>query len=81
MIPGGSYANRETLRGFLKLPKIVPEYLLLMASDAQTSGGLLLAVPPDAMAEFEGGLESKGGQAWEIGTFQEGPAAITLSSG
>lgn len=45
-VPGGTLANVEHLRSHVRIGDDVPDDLVLLAHDAQTSGGLLLAVPP-----------------------------------
>ncbi len=45
-VPGGTRQNLETARGFAVFDAAVPETLRLLLADAQTSGGLLLCVPP-----------------------------------
>ena len=43
-IPGGSRANLENVRPLLRVDARVPDALLTLLADAQTSGGLLLCV-------------------------------------
>ena len=45
-VPGGTRQNLETARGLVSFDAAVPETLRLLLADAQTSGGLLLCVPP-----------------------------------
>ena len=49
-IPGGSKQNLETARPIMAVEAGVPDALLTLISDAQTSGGLLLCVPPRRQA-------------------------------
>jgi selenide,water dikinase len=52
LVPAGSWTNQNFCTKSLDLsPKVSPEVLSLLA-DAQTSGGLLLAVPADRADEF-----------------------------
>lgn len=46
--PGGSKANRRFVEGSLTWDPDVPEELLQLLADAQTSGGLLIALPEPA---------------------------------
>ncbi len=69
LVPGGSQRNRAAADAYTDLGSGVDPVLALLASDAQTSGGLLAAVPPD------------GGRAagWVIGEIVAGPPGrITL---
>ena len=45
-VPGGTKTNLEACRGTTHFADTVPEAHRLLLADAQTSGGLLLAVPP-----------------------------------
>ncbi len=51
-VPGGSRANAAHAASFTDFAAAVPESLRLLLADAQTSGGLLAAVPPAAVAEL-----------------------------
>jgi selenide,water dikinase len=48
--PGGTQRNRESLRGAILWSPEIPEEAQLILCDAQTSGGLLIAVPKDMTA-------------------------------
>jgi selenide,water dikinase len=56
IIPAGSHSNREARKGFVVTEKDIPPYLLDILFDAQTSGGLLFAIPSqraeDALKEL-----------------------------
>jgi selenide,water dikinase len=45
-VPGGTRRNLEAASAWTEFDARVPEALRLLAADAQTSGGLLLCVPP-----------------------------------
>jgi selenide, water dikinase len=47
LVPGGTHANRNYCRHSLEVDSGIPPYLLDILSDAQTSGGLLIAVPAE----------------------------------
>jgi selenide,water dikinase len=75
-IPGGTKRNLESLKDVVTFePDVAPVDRLLLC-DAQTSGGLLIAVPPrrrDALAEELGSAYAA------IGTVTAGnPGAITV---
>ena len=74
---GASARNIASYGAALELPDEVPEWLRIMITDPQTSGGLLLSCAADAvdavLAEFAaGGFED----ACVIGTLGEGPPRI-----
>jgi selenide,water dikinase len=55
-IPGGTRQNLETANAIVEW-KNTPESLRLLLADAQTSGGLLLCVPPKRLQEVEAVLK------------------------
>lgn len=59
-VPGGSRKNLELAREFTRFGKDVSEELQLLLADAQTSGGLLLAVSPEHYQEAEDLLYAEG---------------------
>ncbi len=79
MVPGGTYANRDLVLPSLDFDEGLVPHRILMAADAQTSGGLLLAVPPSLKAPLESALESRGQRWWEVGRFDAGPARIRVN--
>jgi selenide,water dikinase len=77
-VPGGTVANLASVRPSLVGAEQFAEHRLLMAADAQTSGGLLLAVPPGAAASFEAALERRGQRAFCVGVFSAASGCIDL---
>jgi selenide,water dikinase len=51
-IPGGTKRNREDVSGCVTWGSEVPAVLRVLLCDAQTSGGLLIAVPPERALEL-----------------------------
>jgi selenide, water dikinase len=80
-IPGGSKRNRDTLSPDVKFGADVPEAIRVLLFDAQTSGGLLIAVDPDRAGALIATLEREGTPAAaRIGRLTRGVAgAITVS--
>jgi selenide,water dikinase len=61
MIPGGLHRNRDFRKDMMAIDEKVPQYLQDILFDPQTSGGLLLAVPPKKAPKllellYEGGV-------------------------
>jgi selenide, water dikinase len=56
-VPGGTQRNRETLAAHVTFADGVPETTRVLLYDAQTSGGLLLAVPADRVDALIAALE------------------------
>jgi selenide,water dikinase len=79
--PGGSAANRTWLEksGQLHFDDAVADDLRDLFCDAQTSGGLLLGLPPGN--DFLERMQTAGRQAWRIGTVVAGEAALRVTAG
>jgi selenide,water dikinase len=60
LVPAGTYANRNYCRKSLEVDPGVPAVLLDILSDAQTSGGLLIAIAEDRTADLLERLQAKG---------------------
>lgn len=77
LVPGGAYTNREYLTTVTMNPS-VPVPIQDLCFDPQTSGGLLLSVPPNAAVALLKDLQSAGAlQAGIIGEVtQEGKGEI-----
>ncbi len=67
-VPGGSKANLDFAAPRVAFDGGVPETLRWALADAQTSGGLLVAVPEAATRRFVEHLASRGTEAAEIGS-------------
>ena len=80
-IPGGTKRNREALESFVKFGAKVPEPLRVLLCDAQTSGGLLIAVEADRANTLLAALEREATPAAvRIGRVVRGTAGtITVS--
>ena len=73
-VPGGTMRNQRDGSGFVEVAGDVPDWTAILLADAQTSGGLLLASPPDRTAGLMSALEAAGDHADKIGQVTEGPA-------
>ena len=71
-ITGGASRNREGVAGKVAVADGIDEAAEHLLFDAQTSGGLLLAVAPDAVDALAAALESDGFLAARIGRVEEG---------
>jgi selenide,water dikinase len=74
--PTGTVRNVETFRR--RVDVRVPESEFMLMCDAQTSGGLLLAVPPEKLAALAACLQRSGLFYATIGTVMEQSANVTL---
>ncbi len=53
IIPAGDYDNLNFCTKFVKISEKIPDELKILLADAQTSGGFIIAVPPDKKEKFE----------------------------
>jgi len=60
LVPGGSKNNLRYVEGVTRMDPELDEIERLILADAQTSGGLLIAVPPEREAELLAELERHG---------------------
>jgi selenide,water dikinase len=74
LIPGGAYSNRQYFSCCVDLEPGVPSLLVDLLYDPQTSGGLLISVPPQKAEGLVAALREKGERASTIvGEVVEGP--------
>jgi len=67
MIPGGSFANRAFCAGAVAVEDGIDPLLVDLLADAQTSGGLFIAVAEDRTEALHAALERRGVPHPEIG--------------
>ena len=72
VIPGGTRDNAVTHAGFTTFDDAVDDATRIVMSDAQTSGGLLIAVPEDNLALLRSELAAAGVLNAVIGAVHEG---------
>lgn len=72
VVPGGTRHNAETHSHFTQFAASVPEAVRIALSDAQTSGGLLIAVAADAVEKLAAELLESGTLAAVVGEVREG---------
>ena len=79
LVPEGAYRNQAAYEGFVDVSGEFARSDIDMLYDAQTSGGLLLAVSPDYAEAVLCHIRHKGfGRAEIIGTFEAGTGRIIL---
>jgi selenide,water dikinase len=71
--PGGTVRNYKDIQGDVVFPDGMPERDRLLLADAQTSGGLLMAVDAEQVPELLSRLEGEAPAAALIGEIVEGP--------
>jgi selenide,water dikinase len=73
-VSGGTRNNEAFLRDRVELEPGLPPVVATLLHDAQTSGGLLLAAPPEHLAGLVGGLRDRGVEPALVGRVVAGPA-------
>jgi selenide,water dikinase len=74
VIPGAIERNREYVGDDLRVTPDVEETSVHLGCDAQTSGGLLIAVPPARLAQLRHALSTRSVGAFVIGRIVDGPS-------
>jgi selenide,water dikinase len=67
VFPGGSHNNRVFYSHLVQFDQTIPEDQQMLLWDAQTSGGLLLAVPSERVDDFFAICQGHEQQAWVVG--------------
>jgi selenide, water dikinase len=68
---GGAGHNRRFVAPSLSIVDGIPDELVVLAYDPQTSGGLLAAIPPGRLSDVETALDRAEVPHWRIGTVEE----------
>jgi len=71
LFPGGSRCNRDFYAPHVRFVRGFEEHLQMLLFDAQTSGGLLLAVPSTGLGQFLALLSQAQQPGWVIGQVVE----------
>jgi selenide, water dikinase len=78
-VSGGTRANQAALRGHVELEPGLPPVVATLLHDAQTSGGLLLAVPGGALTGLVAELRARGVEPALVGRVLPGrPGSIRV---
>ena len=72
IFPGGSSDNRLFYGSHVRFSPEIDEPSQMLLFDAQTSGGLLLCVPPETLPSLLGGAAERELALWEVGEVVEG---------
>jgi selenide,water dikinase len=71
--PGGSERNLNDVGEDVRFPEGLPKHRRLLLADAQTSGGLLMAVSDDSLPDLLDRLQGRAPVAAVIGRIEAGP--------
>ncbi|OIQ58540.1 selenide, water dikinase [Moorella thermoacetica] len=79
LVPGGAYNNRHYVEDRVDIDAGVPEDLRDVLYDPQTSGGLLIAIPPDRVDDLLADLNRRGVTAARVvGAVEPGPGRVII---
>jgi selenide,water dikinase len=67
IFPGGSAANKQAFEKHVRFEEGIGDGEQMLLFDAQTSGGLLVCVPPGHLEAFSAVMASSGAPWWQIG--------------
>jgi selenide,water dikinase len=67
IFPGGSAANKQAFEKHVRFEDSVKDSEQMLLFDAQTSGGLLVCVPPDQVEAFDAVMAASGAPWWQVG--------------
>jgi selenide,water dikinase len=76
LFPGGSAANYYAYTSQIRFSDRITEDERMLLYDAQTSGGLLLAVPAEKEQAFREGMMTRGEPFWVVGQAEAGEPGI-----
>jgi len=81
IFPGGSTANRLAYESDIRVEGTLAEDLLMLLFDAQTSGGLLIALPAAQLDAFAHHMQEREAPWWHVGEVgeQAGPHVVVRS--
>lgn len=79
-VPGGSRRNRRSLEAVMNYASSVSEVDQDVLCDAQTSGGLLFAMPEADANAYIAKCHEVGGHAYDVGVVQEGTGRIEVKA-
>ena len=79
-VPGGTRRNQKDSADSVTWEGDIDDATQILLADAQTSGGLLIACPPERTAGLVADLEARGEEAAVIGRVTDGPAGQIVVS-
>jgi len=76
VVPGGTRDNAAAHAAFTTFAPSVPSALRIALSDAQTSGGLLVSLPPDRLSAFQAEMSGANALCTVIGEVRSGDGIV-----
>lgn len=78
IFPGGSHDNKAYFGSHVEFAPQIEESSRMLLYDAQTSGGLLMCVPPGKLEPLLAKARELGQELWEIGEVVEGDFILVI---
>jgi selenide,water dikinase len=78
IFPGGAGRNAEFYKPWVTFERVLAEWQQHLLFDPQTSGGLLMAVPPERAESVLSDLRAAGEAGWVVGSVQSGGGEIVV---
>ncbi len=72
IFPGGASTNRAAAEAHVQFDPALAEWHRMMIYDPETSGGLLLALPPERVSGLLAALAAQGAPGWFVGEVRQG---------
>lgn len=72
IFPGGAFDNKKHVESHVQFTATLDEPDQMLLFDPQTSGGLLLGVPPERLEDFLSRAREREQTVWVIGSVEEG---------
>ncbi len=72
IFPGGAFDNKSHFESQVKFSDSIDEPNQMLLFDPQTSGGLLLGIPPGKLESFLARTQEMGQAAWVVGRVETG---------
>jgi selenide,water dikinase len=78
LFPAGSSCNKDGYQANVSFAARISEEIRMLLYTPETSGGLLICVPPDQADQLADLFSSEGQQYWVVGEAVEGPPGIEV---
>jgi selenide,water dikinase len=79
IFPGGACNNQRTYQSLVDFAPGIAEETRMLLFTPETSGGLLVAVPPDKVSSLVADFDQAGHPCWVIGEVVEGQGIQVVS--
>jgi selenide,water dikinase len=76
IFPGGAASNEQAARPRVTFEKQLEDWQQMMLFDPETSGGLLIALPPDKAQTYVEHMRTAGESAWIVGEVEPGSGLV-----